>query len=189
MRGGKFMFMERYEIMKLLKNLIINNVDDDDKTELCAKQQTTPTPMATEKQPLLSQPELLKNGENVDKLINELYNDFLKTQNENGEYKYHASRFTLLHDRIIQELKKNKDITFFDSISNTSILDILSPVAFNDSLLSSSKTKIARSMMTSKMLVYSMFALSAYLLMMRQAGGHNLIFSFDYIVCPPRANV
>ena len=180
------MMMERKKIMKLLKNLIIHNLSDDVKNELCTKQQTTPTPMATEKQPLLSQPELLKNGENVDELINNLYETFI-SQRENGKYQYSARLFKL-HNTIIQELKdKNKNITFFDGINQTSDLDILSPSDFNDSLLSSSK-KLVGGIMISDTLVYSMFALSVTLLtaLIRVT---NPIFSFDDIVCPPRANV
>ena len=184
--GGMMMFAQRKKIMKLLKNLIINNLSEDDKNILCAKQQTTPTPMATEKHPLSSQQELLKNGENVDELINKLYETFI-SEPTNGKYQYYAGLFKL-HNTIIGELK-NKNITFFDGINQTSVLDILSPSDFKNSLLSSSK-KLVGGIMISDTLVYSMFALSVkFVSVLDSFAPGSIVYTVDPVECPPRANV
>jgi len=181
LRGGAaMMFSQRKQIMKLLKNLIINNLEDDFIKELCANQQTTRTPMATEKQPLLSQPELLDNREQVDDFIKKLYDSFINTQNGKFQYSARLSKPDV-QEQIITALKA-KNITFFDGINPNSVHDILSPYEFSRQL---GGIKLG-GIMISEVLVYSMFALCVNLFtLLPIVSRKSIVYNVDPIKCPP----
>jgi len=183
MRGGDDDVKQRINIMKLLKNLIINNLEEDSKIELCRKQQTSITPTATEQQPLLLKPVLLEDIQEVDELIKESYKSLINQKE--GKYQFIFNPDDIKQKHIIAALK-TKEITYFDRIVKNSVLDILSPIEFNNSLSSSRSF----SKPISDTLVYSMFALSVTLFYLLSAIKPNsIVYKVDPIECPSTANV
>jgi hypothetical protein len=179
MRGGaKMMFKQRKKIMKLLKNLIINNLTKDSIIELCNKQQTSITPTATE-QPLL-QPVLLEHIEEIDELIKKTYNDII-SKNIQKKYQFSFDPDDRYQKRIIEALRP-KEITYFDRIDKYTVLDILSPIDFERSFSSSIWF---RQIMISDTLVYSMFAFSVkFVSVMDTFGGRQIVYTVDPFKCP-----
>lgn len=153
MRGGKFEFQTRKQIVNLLTNLIINNVNEETKKELCP-----PPPPPTAEQPLLpraGQPILLKNVNGVNKVLIDMYKTIIDHDTK-GEYKYTFSNDNTTSS-IIKELHTKK-ISYFDiSVEKTETVPILSPDEFDSSLTSSLQLK---GFFIKDALVQSMFALA-----------------------------
>jgi hypothetical protein len=190
MRGGE---EDRTKIMKLLKNLIINNLNPEIKLKLCNKQQIPITPTATDQQQLVLPPVLLKHTTDVDKYIGDTYNNIIKpTRDEKYQFTLNLTKNS--NEKTILDLLKIKGIKYFNKIGKDQTFDILSPDEFKNSLSVSRsvfKVWLNRQFDYDK-LVNSMFVLSVKLCSIIQAlgkEGFDFVFNMDDIECPQTANV
>ena len=195
MRGGG----DRTKIMKLLKNLIINNSNPEIKLKLC-KQQTPITPTATDQQQLVLPPVLLEHTKDVDKFIEKKYNNSIKPTD--GKYQFPINLTENSNEKKILDLLKDQGITYFDKIVENQTFDILSPDEFKESLsvlrrpklsvLIRSKLKVFNLQFDYDKLVNSMFVLSVRLCSIIKAlgkEGFDFVFNMNDIKCPQTANV
>jgi len=189
MRGGG----DRTKIMKLLKNLIINNSNPEIKLKLCNKQQIPITPTATDQQQLVLPPVLLKHTTDVDEYIGDTYNIIIEPTRY-GKYQFPINLTENSNEKTILDRLKDQGITYFDKIVENQTFDILSPVEFKESLsvLRRSKLKVFNRQFDYDKLVNSMFVLSVKLCSIIQAlgkEGFDFNFNMNDIKCPQTANV
>lgn len=153
MKGGMFGFQVKKQIVNLLKNLIINNYDEDVIKKLCQ-----PQSLPTAEQPLLlstaKRPLLLKNANQVNELLIRSYRQLISPSHNyknKFEYKFINNGIPLS----IKNALNAKNISYFDKlVQEEHTVDILSPADFQTSL--SSMSPFIRDK-----LVYSVFALAS----------------------------
>ena len=188
MRGGAW--GDKSKIVKLLTNLIINNLTEDSIRTLC-QQQLLPTaekPLPTSEQPLLpkaGQPLLLKNAKEVNERLITIYRSIINPQNT-GKFEYKFYKDDPITKSIIEALK-TKDISYFDRlVKEESTVAILSPDEFNVAL-----TSRFTAMFSSDVLVYSMFALAQRVITFIPIINSNVTAKIDLTepVCPPIADI
>lgn len=189
MRGG---WGEKKKIVKLLRNLIINNYSEDAIRKLCEPQSlpTAEKPLPTVEQPLLSpagQPLLLKNAEQVNERLIDNYSAVISPR-ENGKFEY--TFYDEPISKSIIEALNTQNISYFDQlVKNKSKVNILSPDEFKKSLTSSSSSFTG--MFIKDALVYSMFALAQRVITLIPIIDSNGTAKIDLTdkVCPPISDV
>ena len=185
MKGG--IGFQNKKIVKLLTNLIINNLLEDTIRKLCEPQSlpTAEKPLPTVKQPLLSPAGQLKNEKQVKQHLIDNYKSIIKpTAGGKFEYTFNDDP---IPKSIIEALNTQK-ISYFDRlVKEKSTVDILSPDEFATSLTSSSFT----GMFIKDELVYSMFALAEKVITLIPIIDSNGTAKIDltYKVCPPISDV
>jgi hypothetical protein len=155
MRGGVNWFQDKKKIVKLLTNLIINNLSEFAIIRLC-QQQSLPT----SEQPLLpraGQPLLLKNAKQVNQQLIQTYKSLIKPI-YTGKFEYSFSNDPITKS-IIKALNTENISYFDDLVKNQSRVDILSPLDFETSLTSLTSSTF-KGLFKREELVYSMFALA-----------------------------
>ena len=189
MRGG---WGEKKKIVKLLRNLIINNYSEDAIRKLCEPQSlpTAEKPLPTVEQPLLSpagQPLLLKNAEQVNERLIAYYSAIISpTHDGKFEYTFYDEPIS----KSIIEALNTQNISYFDQlVKNKSKVNILSPDEFKKSLTSSSSSFTG--MFIKDALVYSMFALAQRVITLIPIIDSNGTAKIDLTdkVCPPISDV
>ena len=192
MRGGAW--RDKSKIVKLLTNLIINNLPEADIRKLC-QQQSLPKAeqplLPKAEQPLLptaEQPLVLKNAKEVNQRLITAYGSITDPTQNTGkfEYKFHDTNDPTT--KSIIEALKTEGISYFDIlVRDKHTVAILSPDEFKKALT----VPVWKEMFVSTKdeLVYSMFALARMVIIFTNTFNKEPAkIDLTEPVCPPMSS-
>ena len=193
MRGGAW--RDKSKIVKLLTNLIINNLPEADIRKLC-QQQSLPKAeqplLPKAEQPLLptaEQPLVLKKAKKVNEELIKFYESIINPTQNTGKFEYKFDAMTDLTTKSIIEALKTKGISYFDIlVSDKRTVAILSPEEFKKALTVPGWNEWFVG--PKDVLVYSMFALAGRVIIYKTAfNKESAKIDLTEPVCPPIADI